>query len=502
MAEFLTYTLKVAVCLAVFYLFFKLLLARETYHRMNRILILSAVVLSFLLPVCVVTIKREIVLPAATSLVVSPTGVLSGTNEPVVWLTILGVVYILGVIVSLGSMCRSLFRLQKVFRQGERKELEGGMHLILMDEKIAPFSWGKYIVMSREDWELAGSTVLLHEQAHIRLHHTWDLMLTDILGAAQWFNPAMVLLRQELRSLHEYEADAEVLRSGVAPKDYQLLLIRKAVGGRWYSVANSFNHNNLKKRINMMLQKKSSGMARAKSLLVLPLLCTAVLAFAETKYVPVEGKDNETSQNVVKTTDDNVLVLVNGKSAESLDLIDPGTIQSMTVIKDKKQMKQYGKAAEGKDGVIVVTLKDGVETPQSLENCLFVVDGKIVGSIDDITTGMIESMTVIKDKEQMKKYGKAAKGKDGVIEVKLRENSDSEKEFALNGKVITVRTPADGGKVLYVVDGKVVKSIDGIAPDRIESVTVIKDKEQMGKYGKDAKGKDGVIEVKLKPEKK
>ena len=493
MAEFLTYTLKVAVCLAVFYLFFKLLLARETYHRLNRILILSAVVLSFLLPVCVVTIKREIVLSAATSLVISPTGVLSETNEPVVWLTILGVVYVLGVIVSLGSMSWSLLRLQKVFRQGERKELEGGMHLILMDEKTAPFSWGKYIVMSRKDWELAGSTVLLHEQAHIRLHHTWDLMLTDILGAAQWFNPAMVLLRQELRSLHEYEADAEVLRSGVAPKDYQLLLIRKAVGGRWYSVANSFNHNNLKKRINMMLQKKSSGMARAKSLLVLPLLCTAVLAFAETKYVPVEGKDSETSQNVVKTTDDNVLVLVNGKSAEKVS------------IRGNK------------------------------DNVLFIVDGKIVKSIDDITSDRIESMMVIKDKERMKKYGKAVKGKDGVIEVKLRANSDSGKEpelnskvltvrtstdggkelkvlkmkgnsdsvkeLELNGKVISVQTPADGGNVLYVVDGKVVKSIDDIAPDTIESMTVIKEKEQMKKYGKAAKGKDGVIEVKLKSEK-
>ena len=215
MAEFLTYTLKVAICLAIFYLFFKLLLSKETYHRLNRILILSAVVLSFLLPVCVVTIKREIMLPETTLSVVNPTGVISETNEPVVWLTILGYIYIIGIVASLCSMCWSLFQLQKVFRQGERKELKGGIHLILMDDKTAPFSWGKYIVMSHKDWELAGPTVLLHEQAHIRLHHTWDILLTDILGAAQWFNPAMMLLRQELRSLHEYEADAEVLRNGV-----------------------------------------------------------------------------------------------------------------------------------------------------------------------------------------------------------------------------------------------------------------------------------------------
>ena len=454
MGEFLIYTLKVGICLAVFYLFFKLLLARETFHRLNRILILSAVVLSFLLPVCVITIKREIVVPAMTSSVFNPAVVVSDTNEPVVWLTVLGVVYILGVVVSLGTMCWSLIRLQKVFRAGERKELEDGMHLILMDDKTAPFSWGKYIVMSREDWELAGSTVLLHEQAHIRLHHTWDLMLTDILGAAQWFNPAMLLLRQELRGLHEYEADAEVLRSGVAPKDYQLLLIRKAVGGRWYSVANSFNHNNLKKRINMMLQKKSSKMARAKSLLVLPLLCTAVLAFAETKYVPVESKDSETSQNIVKTTDDNVLVLVNGKSVKSLDGIDPDTIELIEVIKEKEQMKQYGKAAERKDGVIVVTLKDG---------------GKI----------------------QKKGAGNLSiKGNNGVVVLNLKDGAEK----------VSVR--GNNGNVLFVVDGKVVKSIDDIAPEKIESMTVIKDKEQMKKYGKAAKSKEGVIDVKLKSEEK
>ena len=472
MAEFLTYTLKVAVCLAVFYLFFKLLLARETYHRLNRILILSAVVLSFLLPVCVVTIKREIVIPEITSLALDSSANLAVTNEPIVWLTILGYLYILGIIISLTLMGWSLLRLQKIFRKGERKELEGGMHLILMDEKTAPFSWGKYIVMSREDWELAGSTVLLHEQAHIRLHHTWDLMLTDILGAAQWFNPAMVLLRQELRGLHEYEADAEVLRSGVAPKDYQLLLIRKAVGGRWYSVANSFNHNNLKKRINMMLQKKSSGMARAKSLLVLPLLCTAVLAFAETKYVPVEDKDTKSSQNVVKTSDDNVLILVNGKSVKSLDLIDPATIQSMTVIKDKERMKQYGKAVKGKDGVIEVKLRANSDSGKEPE-----LNGKVL-TVRTSTDG----------------------GKELKV-LKMKGNSDSVKELELNGKVISVQTPADGGNVLYVVDGKVVKSIDDIAPDTIESMTVIKEKEQMKKYGKAAKGKDGVIEVKLRSEK-
>ena len=114
-------------------------------------------------------------------------------------------------------------------------------------------------------------TILVHEQAHQRLGHSWDLLLVDLLGCLQWFNPAMWLLRVELRAVHEYEADEQVLRCGVDAKDYQMLLIKKAVGGRWYSIANSLNHSNLKNRITMMLRKRSSRWARAKALYVLRL---------------------------------------------------------------------------------------------------------------------------------------------------------------------------------------------------------------------------------------
>ena len=206
-----------------------------------------------------------------------------------------------------------------------------------------------------------------------------------------------------------------------------------------------------------MLQKKSSKMARAKSLLVLPLLCTAVLAFAETKYVPVESKDSEISQNVVKTTDDNVLVLVNGKRVKSLDGIDPNTIESIVVIKDKDKMKQYGKASEGKDGVIVVKLKDGVEMQKE----------------------SIEKLSI--------------RGNNGVIVLKSEDGAETQKESA---EKVAIR--GNNGHVLFVVDGQIVKSIDNITPDMIESMEVIKDKKQLKKYGKEAKGKDGVIEMKLK----
>lgn len=95
----------------------------------------------------------------------------------------------------------------------------------------APFSWMKYVVMSEEDYACGGGTILVHEQAHQRLGHSWDLLLVDLLGCLQWFNPAMWLLRVELRAVHEYEADEQVLRCGVDAKDYQMLLIKRPLAG-------------------------------------------------------------------------------------------------------------------------------------------------------------------------------------------------------------------------------------------------------------------------------
>ena len=133
-------------------------------------------------------------------------------------------------------------------------------------QAIAPFSWMKYIVISRKDLEENGREILIHEAAHIRHRHSIDLLIANVCVFFQWFNPGAWLLKQELQNIHEYEADETVINEGVNAKDYQLLLIKKAVGTRLYSMANSFNHSKLKKRITMMLKEKSSPWARMKYL--------------------------------------------------------------------------------------------------------------------------------------------------------------------------------------------------------------------------------------------
>ena len=289
MTEFLIYQGKAAIALAVFYMFYRLLLSKETFHRFNRIVLLSTAALSFVLPLCVITFKEVVVVPAMKASsetivaeVAETVAMVPEASAPI-WPVILCSLFALGALAVLVHVVFSIIGIRRMIRSGSRQALESGETLIITETDTAPFSWMKYIVISREDYESGYSQILTHEKAHIALRHSWDILFVDMITALQWFNPAIWMLKADLRALHEFEADDAVLRSGANIKEYQYLLIRKAVSKSGYSVANSFNHSTLKARITMMLNKKSSRMSAWKALYVIPLVGISLAATAETK---------------------------------------------------------------------------------------------------------------------------------------------------------------------------------------------------------------------------
>ncbi|MBR5166762.1 MAG: M56 family metallopeptidase, partial [Salinivirgaceae bacterium] len=255
--EAIVYSLKVSVFLIAFYLMFKLLMSRETLHRANRFLILGTMLLSFALPFCHLTVSADS--PAVVSRSVSQSVVMleevivgGGTaTRAIDWRTAAVIAFYAGIAVCFVRMIVSIIGVLRIVRRGQRQQLDDGSVLVVVDNEQAPFSWVKYIIISRKDHEENLQQVLAHEQAHIRYRHSIDLLVCDVLCCLQWFNPAIWLLRQELCAVHEYEADKAVLDSGINAKQYQILLIKKAAGGKWYSIANSFNHSKLKYRITM-----------------------------------------------------------------------------------------------------------------------------------------------------------------------------------------------------------------------------------------------------------
>ena len=207
------------------------------------------------------------------------------------WLAALFMIYAGGCLFFAGRFLYSVCQIVRLIRSGERAVLEDGTRLVVTDLTVPPFSWMKYIVISRIDMEESGAEILAHEQAHIRACHSLDMWFAGCCVVLHWFNPAVWLLKQELQNVHEYEADESVIAHGVDAKHYQLLLIKKAVGAqRFTSMANSFDHSKLKKRITMMLKQKSNPWARLKFLYVLPLAAVAVAAFARPENLPPVGK--------------------------------------------------------------------------------------------------------------------------------------------------------------------------------------------------------------------
>ena len=299
MPAFLLYEIKVAVALAVFYMFYRLLLRKETFHRFNRVVLVGTAVLSFVLPLCIITVHRPMELVQAVE------SAFTEAEEPVAlelapaveasapwWPIALAALFWAGVAFVIIRVGISILSIYRILMGGEVKSREDGCYIIVTDRDIDPFSWMKYIVLSRQDWEEPHESILAHEKAHIAYGHSAELLVVDLLSAFQWFNPAIWMLRADLQELHEYEADDAVLRAGANLKEYQYLLIRKAVSKSGYSVANSFNHSILKNRITMMSKSKSPFARGLRALYVIPLACLGIGLQAQTVYVP-QGKGNE-----------------------------------------------------------------------------------------------------------------------------------------------------------------------------------------------------------------
>ena len=517
MGTFLVYILKSAACLAVFYLFYKLLMSRDTFHRFNRFALLGLLVLSSLLPLVEASVNspaavQETMLTLEQLLLladIQPEGESMAAATPsatVLWLRAALLVYLTGIVFFIARNLCSLARLGRLIRQGKREALdsylpdrkEKNVRLVVHDHDIAPFSWMHWIVIARKDLEENGREILIHELAHIRNRHSWDLLLADLCIFVQWFNPAAWLLKQELQNIHEYEADETVLREGVNARNYQMLLIKKAVGTRLYSMANSFNHSSLKKRITMMLKEKSNPWARAKYLYILPLAALAVTAFARPEVSAVADEISAVKV-IAPAVHDSIQPNVQPAVAAPSSALDqmpefPGGMEALnTYLRNNIRYPQEAQKAGIQGRVIIqfIVSKDGSIT-----------DAEVVESVDPQLDA--EGLRLIKNMPRWKpgmRKGQAIRVKQTLpIRFAFTKTSDkpenSNSIFLKNGSYNSSLKDV----ILLVNEQEVSPEIfRAIDPQRIQSVTVLKDQASLAKYTTD-KSKTGIIQVKLKKE--
>ena len=549
MGDFFVYILKSSVCLAAFYLFYRLLLSRETFHRFNRIALLGVIILSVAIPFIrimtdePVAIQRPLQnLEYLLQMAQMQTEIQVQTSQSF-WLPLLFVVYLVGCVFFFARFLYSTIRICRMIGMGEKQVLPDGSKLVVTDETVCPFSWMGYIVISQKDMEESGEEILTHEMAHIRARHSVDMLICSFCVILQWFNPAVWLLKQELENIHEYEADESVINHGIDAKHYQLLLIKKAVGSqRFTSMANSFNHSKLKKRITMMLKRKSNPWARLKYLYVLPLTAVAVVAFARPEISRELGKISSAKISEIVP----VKEVIEPKKAEPVVEVVPAPVEKPAikeVVASAPQVVKVIKTEAKANKDSVTQEKEKTENPlevmqQQLDNFskdaedrmrnikqrvemsrnLILIDNEVATyeELDKVSPENIHSFSMSpkdKSEEILTKYN--ASDKQGVISVVTKGAIASGKIKEDDVKVVgygrvSDRLPGDvkirirdgqigKEKPLIIIDGvEQIKddAIDKLNPNIIESISVLKDESSVKLYGE--RGKDGVILITTK----
>ena len=296
MAAWFIWLTQCSICLCVLYGFYKCLCGASTLFGFNRKVMLWGLAVCLCLPLGRWTTERE--MPVQRPLQewsemlaeAWPETVVAVEAQPeavevrraegtgVRLLAFLPVVYAVGA----GAVC--LFygvcyvRLWRLVRRGSRVRRDGWTE-ILTDEPVGAFSVGRYVVMNCREYQ-AYPLIRLHEQMHVRCGHTWDEVLMQVLTVLFWFHPLAWLLRKELREQHEFQADERVLQQGIDAKTYQILLVRKSVGAKAWAMASGFRHCSLKKRVTMMLRKRTNQWRRLGLLIALPLAGGTAWLFA------------------------------------------------------------------------------------------------------------------------------------------------------------------------------------------------------------------------------
>ena len=407
---------KAALLTIAFVLMYRLLLRRETFHGLKRGALMLSLVLSYVLPVTVITIHRNIPVvqtaestqPAATPInQIQPFSPVAQTSAPApsvsaaesaavqapavqkdktaVLLQILLAAYLAGLIVMLLLRVRSILKVSAIVRGGETVERGDGYRIVVTDKNVSPFSWLGTIVVRQMDYAGIDANVLRHEKAHIAHGHPLELMLVDFMSLFQWFNPAVWVLRRGLCLVHEQQADADVLNSLSDARPYQFMLLSQSQGGLAFNIVASFNGNGVESRIDMMNRKKSGRRQMLRFLYLPVVMCISLTLTANVAYDKI--------------------------SAEPETEVQPDSIIGVNIFTTKMGELPFG----------------GVPTRTDGKEFLYYLDGKRVdrATIENLSYSDIKSHTLVRDKAAVDLYGPEAENGVLVYETNSGSAGDS-----------------------------------------------------------------------------
>ena len=528
MEVFALYLFKSVIWLSGFALVYLLFLRNERFFLLNRLYLVSGILISFFFPF--ITVHYNVEIPAIAKIDAGNamlTGVrYSGHSNVYNMESLLLALYLSGVLfVSFRIIKQSISVLSSIKKTGIT-EIHP-VKLVRNADYTTSFSFFSYVFVNPSVTDLETKEIVNHELVHIRQKHWVDLVLVELLCILQWFNPLIWIYIRFLRQNHEYLADEVALQRTSDPAVYRATLLNQLTGYPVVSLANSFSYSLNKKRFKMMKNIVSSPWRKMKIIFILPVFAIVLYAFAKPEYIysfPGNSRAKNLTSSFQTKEIKGTVVQQDGKPLAGASLIIRGT--AIGTVSDLKGLFKLNDVPEDaslavsfvgfkskilkpvfNSDMIIQMVRDTIKygsvstmpppppplqlTKETIKAPLIILDGKIMDiDVNTIPMETVESVNVLPGKEATVKYG--VTGKDGVILITTKKGG-----VQVTDVPPPPPPPPPSGLTnhpLIILNGKVSDiDLNKLNPNTIDTIKVLKDEVAIKKYGEI--GKDGVLEV-------
>jgi TonB family C-terminal domain len=443
------YFFKMILCTLFFFFIYVALLEREKMHKFKRMYLLCSLVLSFVIPI--IPLPLDISLPwfgedmvwlytgndlagslsaqSGLGTEISNEGDASALGIKIDYVIIIKLLYLVVTITLLISLFISAI---KLFYCVKNRPLLifPDKKIVLIKEKLVPFSFGQYIYLNEEDYKngLIAKEMIMHEQVHVRQRHSLDVMFIELLIAIIWFNPVLFLYRRAIKQNHEFLADDAVLKTENNITRYQNILISIISKTGSTGLASSLNYSTIKKRFIMMKRETSQRKARCRKLLLIPALLFAICIFS----IHTGAREPITNSNELSEANKTPVIPEQNEETSSVDInnlsVSSATVPvetQMNLVDSVYEYEEVDNPPEFPGGNVALLkyIAEHVHYPENAANegaqgrvlCQFIVNKD--GSVSDVT--VIRSLHPELDKESVQVLSELPKFKPGSHKGKI-----------------------------------------------------------------------------------
>lgn len=428
-----SYIIKVVLISAILYGYYLVALRNKKFHQYNRFYLLMAAILPILLPLVSLAFlfKDNSNVPVFISRdMVSDTIAIQMESASFwTWDNVFLSIYLAAVMILIFLFIASVLRIYRIKRKGI-VQTEKEFILIQSQTNGTPFSFFRFIfwnpkmdLHSRE-----GRQMFEHELAHVRQLHSLDKLTVNIIQIIFWFNPVFWMIKREINIVHEFLADKASFEDGDA-HTFSRVAMQAAYPGFTWPATNSFFHSPLKRRLIMLVKNNQQKVSYFGRLMVLPLAACIFLIFSTRSQAEPSGNATPDIHAIdtIPGNPDIQSLKINGSTQTVTIIRNDGTKDTMSI----EEAKQKGIQLPPPPPPPPSRQPPPPPPPPSLsnpetfpDNALYFLNGKKVQrqELNSISPDEIESISVLKGKAAIKKYG--AKGKNGVVEIQTKSNGE------------------------------------------------------------------------------